>query len=310
MFSPQHRTRLLLLAGVALAMVVIVAASKLFHVPAHRDFGGSILFEPSPIVSFTIVGATIMVCVLLGTLVAGSVRFDAGLFCAAVGAVSLSVRSGTVGDVLRSRANLGSGATVFILFGIELVLLYAVLGLAWSVLWVLHRRDYLKADQFRDGVEDTEDSLGLKIGALATQAGGMALLMLLLAQNDSKLQVVWAVAISSYLATILAYYMYPISPSAWLWTGPLLVGLAGYALAYFNMDPNDPLWRTGQLRFSLAPLARALPLDYATAGTAGAILGYWMGRRWHRQRMVEMGESTGGAAAKQEAIDQFFEKAQ
>ena len=309
MFSPQFRSRLLLLSGIALALGVIVATSKLFHVPAHREFGGSLLHEPSPIVAFVVVGTALVGCVVLCTLVAGRVRFDAGLFCAAVGAVALTARSGTVGDVLRARTAAGGGATVFVTFAAELVLLYALLGLAWSVLWMLHRQDYLKADQFRDGVEDTEDPAWIKVGALLMQAGVMALFMLLLAQTDSKTQVVWAVGISAYVGTIASYYVYPVSPSAWLWTGPMLVGLAGYVLAYFNLDVNDAAWRTGQLRFTFAALARALPLDYATAGTAGAVMGYWMGRKWYRQRMIEAGEGAAGTAVKQEAMEQFFGKA-
>ena len=306
MLSPQYRTRLLLLSGIALATAVIVAASNVFHVPAHREFGGSILHEPSPTVSFLVVGVALVICVLLCTLVAGSVRFDAGLFCAAAGGIALSIRCGTVGDVLRHHASRPGGATVFIAFAAELVLLYGVLGLAWSVLWLLHRQDYLKADQFRDGVEDTRDWVALKAAALVMQAGGMALLMMLMAQTDSKTQVLWAVGVSAYLATTFAHYLYPVSPSAWLWAGPLVVGLAGYVLAYFNIDAGDPLWRTGQLRFTLAPLARALPIDYATAGTAGAILGYWMSRRWYRQRLAESGENSPNPVAHEDAISRAF----
>ena len=37
----------------------------------------------------------------------------------------------------------------------------------------------------------------------------------------------------------------------------------------------------------LAPLSRPLPLDYASVGPAGALIGYWMSRRWHRTRQLE-----------------------
>jgi hypothetical protein len=48
------------------------------------------------------------------------------------------------------------------------------------------------------------------------------------------------------------------------------------------VSPGD--WQIGQAG---VPLARALPLDYASAGPAGAILGYWMSRRWQRAGTLE-----------------------
>jgi hypothetical protein len=321
MFTPPQRVRLLLLTGIVVCVATFIAATKLFHIPAHVGFGGVILQEPSPISSFVALSAALVVCVLVGTLIAGSVRFDAGLFCAVLGMVAVSLRSGTLGDVLRTSAgaNPVGGPTVFIGMAGEILLLYAVLGLAWSTLWLLHRQDFLKADQFRDGVEDTQDPLGIKVCALIMQAAATALLMLLLAQSDSKTQVLWSLAIASYLGAILAYFLYPIAPSPWLWAGPLIVGLAGYLGAYMMIRGEDPMWRTGQLLSAdaagqprplwMAPLVRALPIDYATVGTAAAILGYWMSRKWHQQRIAEAGESPAGSAAKNEALDRFFGKA-
>jgi hypothetical protein len=305
MLAPHHRNRLLMLTGITVCAAVFVGASKLFHVPATPGFSASILGAPSPTVSFLVVAAALLVCVLVGTLITGRVRFDAGLFCAVLGMLALSLRSGTVGDVLRATAGQGGGATAFMGFAAELLLLYAVLGLGWSVLWLLHRQDYLKADQFRDGVEETHDPVVIKVCALLMQAAGTALCMIVLVQTDSKTQVLWSVAAASYLGAILAHVLYPVSPSPWLWVGPMLVGVTGYVTAYLKLAPSDVAWRTGQLRFSLAPLARALPVDYVTAGTAGAVLGYWMSRKWQQQRAEGSGESP---AAREEAMEQFFGK--
>ena len=164
MFSPQFRSRLLLLSGIALALGVIVATSKLFHVPAHREFGGSLLHEPSPIVAFVVVGTALVGCVLLCTLVAGRVRFDAGLFCATVGAVALTARSGTVGDVLRARAAAGGGATVFVTFAAELVLLYALLFAMPLTGWMMSSArnfpvSWFKLFQFPDLVAPAEQTV-------------------------------------------------------------------------------------------------------------------------------------------------------
>src|SRR6185503_17481824 len=102
--------------------------------------------------------------------------------------------------------------------------------------------------------EDTDEPLPFKIAAMAMQIGVMALLVLLLAQSDAKAQVIAAVGLASFLGAIVAYYMYPISPSPWLWIGPLVVGVAGYAIAYFHIGATDD-WKTGQLDFKLAKLA-------------------------------------------------------
>src|SRR5688500_15092963 len=104
MFTPSQRIRLLLLTGVVVSVATFIAAARLFHIPAHVDFGGVILQEPSPLASFFALSAALVVCVLVATLIAGSVRFDAGLFCAAVGMITLTLRSGTLGDILRTSA--------------------------------------------------------------------------------------------------------------------------------------------------------------------------------------------------------------
>jgi hypothetical protein len=318
MFTTSQRIRLLLLCGVVVSVGIFIASARLFRIPAHVAFGGVILHEPSPVASFAALSVALVVCVLVATLVAGSVRFDAGLFCAAVGMIAVTLRGGTLGDVLRASAgaNPSGGPTVLIAMAGELLLLYAVLGLAWTTLWLLHRQDYLKADHFRDGVEDTEDPPFIKVCALIMQAGTTALIMLLLVQSDSKMQVLWSLAIASYLGAILSYFLYPIAPSPWLWAGPLLVGLGGYVAAYFAIDPASQLWRTGQLVTSdggaqprplwMAPLVRALPIDYATVGTAAAIMGYWMSRKWQQQRLAEAGEGKVTSPAKEEALDRFI----
>jgi hypothetical protein len=281
-----HRPRFLLLAAIAVSVLVFHFASRLFHVPAYPHYGGVLIGESNPIAATVVVAVTLLVAVLLSTLIAGTVRFDAGLFCGVLGMAFLSTRSGTVGDVLRQVAPTNS-PVVFLHFALELVLLYAFVSLSWSVLWSLHCGGLLKADEFRDGVEDTDEPLIFKISAFAMQAGVTAVGMFLIAQTDAKAQVLAAVGISSFLGACAAYYMYPISPSPWLWTGPLVVGCVGYILAYFEVSPADSIWQTGHLTQTLAPLARPLPIDYATFGPAGAILGYWLSRRWHRDRLIE-----------------------
>jgi hypothetical protein len=291
-----YRPKILLLVALVLAAAAFVFASRTFRVPASTHFGGSLLAQPSPFVSLAVVGVTLLATVLFATLIAGTIRFDAGLFCATAGMIALSIRSGRMGDVLRQSADLPSPA-FFIHLALELVALYAFVAVAWSMLWGLHTRGHLKADEFRDGVEDTDEPLLFKISALVMQTLVMAAAVLVIVQTDDKAQTLCGVFVAAFLGACAAYYMYPISPSPWLWVGPMIVGAAGYTLAYFQVAPTDDLWRTGQLQHALAPLARPIPLDYASAGPAGAILGYWMSRRWHRQRLAESAPAEGAPAA-------------
>jgi hypothetical protein len=286
--SVGYRPRFLLVVGLALSAAAFVFASRTFRVPAAPHFDASLLAQPSPRGSLGVVALTLLAGVVVSTVIAGTIRFDAGLFCATAGMIALSVRSGRMGDLLRQSAPTATSPAFFVHLALELVALYAFVAVAWSVLWGLHTGGRLKADEFRDGIEDTDEPLPFKLAALIMQAGVMAVGVLLLAQTDDKSQVIAAVSISAFVGACCAYYMYPISPSPWLWVGPMIVGVAGYGIAYFVTPAGEDAWRTGQLTHGLAALARPIPLDYASAGPAGAILGYWMSRRWHRQRLAEI----------------------
>ena len=286
--SAGYRSKFLLLVALAASVAAFVFASRTFRVPLAPGFDASLLAQPSPLISLLVVAITLLASVLLSTVIAGRIRFDAGLFCATLAMTALSLRSSRTGDLLRQTAPTAASPTLFVHLALELVALYAFVAVAWSILWGLHTRGHLKADEFRDGVEDTDEPLGFKFAALLMQVGVTALGVLLIAQTDDKPQVLAAVSVSSFIGACCAYYMYPISPSPWLWVGPLFVGVAGYTIAYFQVPPDDDMWRIGHLTHALAPLARPIPLDYASAGPAAAILGYWMSRRWHRQRLAEI----------------------
>lgn len=284
--SVSRRTKLLMAAGLCVAMAVFTFLSRTFHVPASPGYSASVLRDGPWVMNLVVVAAGLVGSVAVTSLIVGRVRFDAGLFCAAVGMLVLSIRGGTMTQVLQAHAaDAGTGA--FVSLAVELIVLYALVAVCWSALWSLHRGGWLNADEFRDGVEDTDEPLLFKVLGMLMQVGVMGLVVLLLAQTDQKAQVIAAVAAGSFLGAWAAYMMYPISPSPWLWVGPMLVGAVGYLLAYLNVPADDPNLRIGVLQYPLAPLARPLPLDYATAGPAGALLGYWVSRRAHRQRVAE-----------------------
>jgi len=273
--TPSQRSRLLISISVIACFALVWFAGALFAIPVHRGFEGSLLMQPWS--TWIVVVILVFLNVCLGTLIAGSIRYDAGLFSACVGLASLSYRGGPIRYVLFG----ATSPSIYLGLLTELLVLYAIVGVSSSLQNMFYSAGMLMSDSLRDSIEETEHPIALKIQAAAVQTVVMLALVLLLAQTDKKNQVLASVAIASFVGTIASYQVFPVHPSMWYWIGPLVVGIVGYAWGY--KDPGD--WRIG---VSANHLAAPLPLDYASVGPAFAILGYWMGRRWRRER--EAGE--------------------
>jgi hypothetical protein len=220
-------------------------------------------------------------CALIGSVIAGTIRFEAGLATAAIGLLALSMRGGPIRYTLFYSA----GPQVFLTLTAELMILYAILGIGWAVVWLLRNSGWLQDDPFRDGVADQNEPMSHKLAALATQVIVMAIVVMLLCKTDRKAQVLASVGLGSFLATLAAHSLFPARPSMWYWVGPLVVGVVGYLLAFSG---STHTWPIGVVGSKFAPeLGRPLPLDYVGAGPAGAIIGYWTSRRWQRTREAE-----------------------
>lgn len=294
MLNTYQRNRLLLSLGAAAACAMFWFAGRWFGIPRHEGFEVSLALQPTPAADFVLTGVVLCAATLVATAIAGSVRFDAGLFAASIGLAALSVRGGALRYVTQGAA----GPGVFLAMALETAVLGALLGLAWLGLWLLHRRGRLLGDALRDGLQDQPHPTGDRMLALTTQAGTMAVLVLFLARTDDKKQVLAAVALGSFLATLVAYSVAPVRPSAWYWAGPIVVGVFGHVAAYFAWRTATPVdWKSGMGGGTLGPLARPLPLDYASLGTAGAILGYWMSRQWQRAKELENAPESKATAA-------------
>jgi hypothetical protein len=275
MLNSYHRNRILLAASVIASFLLFRGAGRLFSIPAEPGFSASLLQQPSPTVTLLIVAVVLIVSLLVSTLIAGRIRFDAGLFGAVLGLSALSLRGGPMRYVLMDALS----RDVYLAMVLELILLYGIVVLAWSMLWLLHRNNWLQADVFRDGVEDVDDPMSQKLMAAFTQCVAMMMAMALLARTDDKKQVLAAVGLSSMAATMVAYHLFPVRPSVWYWIGPMYVGIFGYLAAWFRPEH----WMIGQVSRALAT---PLPLDYASFGPAGALVGYWISRKWQRAKDV------------------------
>lgn len=271
------RERVLLTLGAVGSYFAFAAVGRFFGIPQLPDYQAALLAQPAPLVAVMIAGVTLVACVLLCTLITGRIHFEAGLFCAAIGMIALSTRGGPMSYVLMYA--LGDG--VFLRLAFEAVLLYGCVAVGWYVLLILRDNNLLLGEPLRDDDPDALPLTGLM--ALGAQVITMAFLMIVLAQTDRKAQVCWAVVISSLLATLLAHSLFPARPSIWFWSGPFVVALIGYAIAYFGPGPLIG----GEVGGFLPQLARPLPLDYAALGTAGALMGYWTSRGWQHEREHE-----------------------
>lgn len=265
--------RLRLLAAAVLAGAAAHVLARLLDVPQAPGFAGSLLAEPGVGVALAAVVTAVLAAAAFGTAFAGSAYEDAGVFAAAVALATFAVRGGPIGPVLRQA---GPGAYRLLLP--ELLLLWAVLLAAWLV-----ARQFTAGRSRPGDPPATRVSIGQKSLALAVQAVVTALLMSLLARSPAKKQALASLAVAGFFASLAAHHLLPaVRGSAWFWGGPLLAGAAGYA--YAMSSPGQPL-----LGLPANPLASPVPLDYASLGVAGSLVGYWVSRRWHHERAAENG---------------------
>lgn len=235
------------------------------------------------ILSYLMTAILLGVCVVIGSFIAGTVRRDAGFFAACLGLTALSIRFGPIHFAYREAETDG----VFIALIVELVLWFVLIGGAWWLQQWLHGRKLTVADTVRDQMDEIDHPLGIKLLATGTHIATMCVVVLLLAKTDSKAQALAAVGLGGLLASMLAHSLFGVGSSIWMWAGAFGAGVIGYAMA---ASPTGDAWRIGNIA---VPLARAIPLDYASAGPAGAVLGYWFSRKWHTARQKEAIEQKG-----------------
>ncbi len=261
-----------LIVAVIINCAIFTIASRWFGLPALPGYDGSILHQPSPFAAFVTIAILLLIATLLGTIIAGAVRFEAGLFTAALSLVAISFRCGTMQSVLLET---GGKESVYYSLIVELIIFALLLTLLWTLLWFLGRAnvaDHLPAAESTPAENTFLDCLT----AVVTQIVATGVFMMFLCQSEAKNQSLASVGIASFLGTFVAYKYAPVRPSIWYWSGPLIVGLIGYILAAMGQDANLAI---GSPLGTFAALARPLPIDYASVGTAGSILSYWMLRK-------------------------------
>jgi hypothetical protein len=264
------RTLLILTAVISFAM--FHWAGRAFNIPTYASYAGSLVQDQTPVKAMSVTAVMLLITIVLGTLIASRVHVEAGMFAGAVGLIALSCRAGPVEYVLMA----ATSSAVYLAMAVETLILMGFLIIGWLVIKRLVATGFLTIEILP--IDGEEESLNQRLLACGGQVVAMIPAMVLLSQNDDKFQAIAAVGLSAWLGTVGSYLLFPTRPGLWYWIGPCIIGVIGYLLAGYGSG-NE--WQIGIASHSLA---RPLPLDYAGAGTAGSLIGYWMSRRWQFAR--------------------------
>ena len=272
-FSAYRRTQLFVLIACLLCFGLFWYAGRALSIPNETGFEASLLQQPHWVVDVLATYVLFIVCLILGSIIAGWSWFFAGLFAASIGLLAFSARGGAMKYVLFHAASNGSTRQVYLSLALEQVLLILPAAVAW--LFVHRQYEAALARREKPATEEKEPTTASATPlALLTQIVAMGFVVLLFVPTDAKKQVLIGLFIAAFVGTALAEHLFPDRKAARLfWVGPLVVGLIGYLMAY----STGADFTIGSAQGAFAALARPLPLDYASAGIAGALLGYWVG---------------------------------
>lgn len=268
------RGKVYILLGIILSIGILKFTANSIGFPETPHVAASLLQHASPIVVIPAILITFVVCTAVGTIIAGSVREDAGLFCASVALVAVSLSGGTVRNALLE----GSGTRTLLQLELESIVFVVMLSLATGAVSLFRQIRWVRNDDQTDGFAESLEAPAAVAGAVSLSLFSYLVLLFILAQTDLKAQALASCAIAGILSALLAHYVFPAKPAGCFYITPVIAGMIGYFAVYLT---NPSGIETGQLHSTLAPLARALPIDHASAGVAGSLAGYWLSRRMH-----------------------------
>ena len=271
-FEPRKLTQLLVLIAVGIACALFWLVGRWLRIPFEPRFQPSLIQSPNGPIAFIAEIVLIGVCWVIGDWIAGGRWRPAGLFAATVGLSVWSIRGGTMQYLLFHAQNAGIGRGVFPRLLAELIVLFIPIVAIWNWLFVRSIPRVKPLDKKPEA--ETEASRSTTTAIIAQIGVTILLLYILLVETPAKKQVLIGMFIACLAGTAVAQSFFANSRSwRWYWIGPLIAGAAAYIVAAFIPDGIQ----IGHLSGGLAPLARAVPLDYASFGCAGALLGYRLG---------------------------------
>lgn len=228
------------------------------------------------------------------TAVAGRWTVDAGVFAAAVGLSTLSVRGGTVEHLLLRRADAGSGAGgLAVSFAGEALAWIAVFAVAgWisgrvaRVLGLTGQRGTSGASALMtmlDGFTALRERLPSSRSECVTGlthavvAGALAAALTIVFCVDlarrpvSHGQVIFVCSASAWLATYFTFKRFPVRTALYPAAGVAAACVVGYLIAMLSGGKADDL----PPNLPSSPFLRALPMQSVAGAIGGALLGFW-----------------------------------
>lgn len=129
------------------------------------------------------------------------------------------------------------------------------------------------------------------LGACILLEMALALVLLVMTFRSGLFrgQVIFALAASFFVSTLVAHQVFATRFSLPCWAAPLLTAVVVYMLGVHSWDKAEPGWLFSMMLDSKGqlPLRGALPADWLSAGVGGAVLGFWLSGRIHEARAAE-----------------------
>lgn len=307
MLSSRHHWVEKVQVGLATALSLAVMYYLVWPMLRPWDPDGAVVFLPAKEYGrLAIFAGTVWAMAGICALLTLRARPEGALLATLVGAGAVSLHSGNARLLLmRYEHHLGDLLRPLTL---ELVALAGVLAGAvlvihvvrWAVrkispAWV--RSDAPPASQTQTKADPSSPAGVKRAGGpsfavrLVTSlaAGGLTLLLGMLLGSviffsADRGQILFALAVSFFLASAAASYFFPSTLSAPCWLAPILLGVAMYLKQYALGGLDTLNWTQVDL------WVHALPVDWLTAGCGGAVGGYWLSRR-----LLDMKEMSKGA---------------
>ncbi len=254
--------------------------TRALGLPAQPGFSTSLIASKS-VAGFPMILIALPILTLLASILVGRIRFEAGLFCAAIGLVVLPARGG---DIRMSLQQAGSP------------MIYTTLAIECAVLGLIVLGTYLLLMRITatgliapplDPPDDDPDTTSDRTTVVITQALGTLIMLTILCQAPTKGQALASVCLGSMISAMIIHQIYVVRGSVWYIAGTMLAGV----IAYLYTGLFSPAgYQIGEVRGVFAGAARPLPLHYATLGVAGAIFGYWSSLVWHAGKKQKLAE--------------------
>ncbi len=276
---------LLLLCGVSAGLFYSVGWMVVRSVD---PFGAvSLLNTASPVIAMAeLCGLAAVVAGLATVLLRGRLPY-AGTFVVAVGLAVMAARGSSADYMVRFPPTGTSRGAVFTLLAAEVVAWAVVIAVAVAVARTVDtwlgpadpRRDTSKPDA-KEGKKGVRGAGPLCLllcavcGALLVRTTGGPLVTAV-----HKGQVYFSLAAGFYLATLLGVIVTRTRPVVWPLLAVLIVSLLGYLAG--GQWPTPAVADDYRQLAHIMPnfVCRAMPVEYLSAGVAGAIAGTWTGSR-------------------------------